>query len=137
MHRSVRRIALAPLAVVGIAVLCLGLTTIAAEPGPRIVLDPDTIKSGEKVTVHGFGFCGDDECSAVSIVLEDDAAAEDVEVGPDGNFAVTIEASAPPGLHDVFAIQEIGLGGERTEAVTELTIGVGEQEPGGRVPIPR
>ncbi len=56
--------------------------------------------------------------------------------GPDGNFAVTIDASAPPGLHDVFAIQEIGTDGEKTEAVTELTIGVGEQEPGGRRPIP-
>ena len=129
--------ALAPLAVAVVAVLCLSLMSIAAEPAPRIVLDPDTTKSGEKVTVHGFGFCGEGGCSVVRIVLEDDAVAEDVEIGPDGNFAVTIDALAPPGLHDVFAIQEIGTGGERTEAVAELTIGVGEQEPGGRRPIPR
>jgi hypothetical protein len=128
--------ALAPLGVAVVVVLCFGLMSIAAEPGPRIVLDPDTIKSGEKVTVYGFGFCGDEGCSLVRIVLEDEAVAEEVEVGPDGNFAVAIDALAPPGLHDVFAIQEMGPDGERIETVAELIIGVGEQKPGGRRPIP-
>jgi len=129
--------ALAPLGVATVAVLCLGLMSIAAEAGPRIVLDPDTAKSGESVTVNGFGFCAEEGCSPVRIVLEDDAVAEGVEVGPDGNFAVAIDTLAPPGLHDVLAIQESGPDGERIEAVAELVLGVGEQEPGGRRPVPR
>jgi hypothetical protein len=108
-----------------------------AEPGPRIVLDPDTAKSGEKVTVSGFGFCGDEGCSLVRIEIEEEVVAGEIEVGPDGNFAVSIEPTAPPGLHDVIAFQEIGPGGEKIESVAELILGVGEQKPGGRRPIPR
>jgi hypothetical protein len=137
MKRPGRKVAVAALAFAGIAVLCYGLTAVADEPRPRIVVDPDTIKSGEDVTVHGFDFCGDEGCSAVRIVLEDEAVAEDVEVGPRGGFAVSFAALAPPGFHEVLAVQETGADGEEIEAVFELTIGVGEQKPGPRAPIPR
>jgi len=136
MKRPGRKVAIAARAFAGVAVLCCGLTAIADEPRPRIVVDPDTIKSGENVTVHGFEFCADEGCSAVRIVLEDEAVAEEVEVGPRGDFAVSFAALAPPGLHEVLAVQETGSDGEKIEAVFELTIGVGEQKPGPRAPIP-
>jgi hypothetical protein len=120
-----------------VAAACLFLPAPAAEPGPRIVLDPDTAKSGERITVFGFGFCGDEECSLVRIELEEEAVAEEVQVGPDGNFAVSFEVQAPPGLHDVLAIQEIGPDGGKVETAAELTLGVGRQERRGRRPIPR
>ena len=120
-----------------VAAVALAMALTAAEDQPRILLDPNTTKSGEQVTVHGFNFCGDDECSLVRIVLEDEVRAGEVEVGPDGYFAVAFEALAPPGVHDVFAIQDVGPNGDPVEAVAELTLGVGEQEPGGRQPIPR
>lgn len=119
-----------------IAFMTLSLTSIAAGENPRILLDPDTTKSGEKVTVFGFDFCADDGCSLVRIVLEEEVVAADVEVGPDGRFAVAFEAQAPPGIYDVVAIQDSGTDGEHIEVVAQLTLGVGEQKPGGRRPIP-
>ena len=136
METPYRIVARALFGAIVIAFMVLSLTPTAAGENARILLDPDTTKSGERVTVFGFGFCADDGCSLVRIVLEDEVVVADVEVGPDGRFAVAFEAQAPPGIYDVVAIQDSGTDGERIEVVAQLTLGVGEQKPGGRRPIP-
>jgi hypothetical protein len=137
---------LAVLAVAGAAALLVsGVTVVAvADPAvspdetlPRLVLDPDTAKPGVVITVHWFRFCAEPGCSTVRIVFEDEVIVDEIEVAADGTFAAAIDPLAPPGVYEVLALQETGPEGPTARVTGELTLGVGEQKPGGRTPIPR
>jgi hypothetical protein len=123
-----------PLALAVLTAACVALLALAALPAgaatwPRLILTPDTVRTGEPLTVHCIGFCGAEECSTISIHLDDRVMVEAVEVRRNGYAPVKIGAVAPPGRHTVTAVQEEGVGGERVEAFATLTIAIGNRKP--------
>ena len=137
---------LAALALAGAAaILVSGVSVVAvADPPaapdealPRLVLGPETAKPGVEITVHGFRFCAEPGCSTVRIVFEDEVIVDEIEVDAEGRFVAAIDPLAPPGVYQVLALQETGPDGPTARVTGELTLGVGEQKPGGRTPIPR
>ena len=123
-----------PLALAVLTAACAALLALAAlqadaADGPRLILTPDTLRTGESLTVHCIGFCGDEECSTISVHLDDRVVVEAVEVRRNGYAPVKIGAAAPPGRHKVTAVQEEGMDGERVEAFAILTIAIGNRKP--------
>jgi hypothetical protein len=121
------------------ALLAIAALPVAAAVGPRLILDPDTVETGESLTVHCIGFCGEEECSTISIQLDERVVVEAAEVRRDGYAPVKVGALAPPGNYKVTAVQEEGQDGERVEAFATLTIAIGDRKPppAETPPIPR
>jgi hypothetical protein len=132
-------LALAVLTAAFVALLAIASLPAPAADGPRLILDPDTVETGDSVTVHCIDFCGEEECSTISIQLDDRVVVDGVEVRRDGYAPVKVGALAPPGRHTVTAVQAEGHDGERVEAFATLTIAIGDRQPPPEEtpPIPR
>lgn len=114
--------------------LILLLATAWTWAGPRLILDPNPVKSGLPLTVHGLEFCEGAQCSPVTILLDDVEVAVKIPEGAGGNFSAEIQALAGPGLHVVRAAQADENTGEIFESSADLVVGVGEREPGPAEP---
>ena len=60
---------------------------------PSLTVDAAEVSAGAAVHVYGRGFCAEERCSPVTIVIDGQAVAQEVSVTVDGTF--TAEAYVP------------------------------------------
>jgi hypothetical protein len=104
------------------------LQSAAAHAGPRLILSPNPVRSGEKVVVHGYEFCAESPCSGISILFDSQVVVKSVAPRLDGSFAASFEALSGLGPHTVVAVQEVGPGGSPLQTSAELIVAVGQQK---------
>lgn len=117
-------------AVFAAAALLVGGHARIAAAQPHLIVDPNPVKSGENATVHGVGFCGAPECSAIVVQVDGQVVVDAARPRRDGSVSVTFEARAEPGRHEVVMRQARGTTGAPVETSAELLLGVGEMELG-------
>lgn len=94
--------------VAGLLASQLGIA--AAQESPSILVSPNPVGPGQMTTVYGRDFCADSACSAVTVLLDSETLAGDIQVSADGTFAFSFVASQLPDQYIVIARQTAGDG---------------------------
>lgn len=71
--------------------------TAPLEITPSLTFDAAEVRAGAALHVYGLGFCAEEGCSPVTIVIDGQAVAQEVSITADGTF--TVEAYVPAITH--------------------------------------
>ena len=102
------------------------------ETGPRLVVDPAPVRSGDRVTIWGVDLSEGSEDS-LTVYLDGQVVELEVERREDGLLELQVPLLVEPGLHEL-AVTHTGADGEALTITTEIVVGVGEGTPGPHEP---
>jgi hypothetical protein len=112
----------------------LALSSAAAQAGASIQVVPSTVGQGQRVTVYGSGFCDSPDCSSVTIMLNTQTLAPDVQVMPDGTFQYLFIVTQTPDQYRVTARQTTSDGSSREASYGLMVLG-SDLPPGETPPV--
>jgi hypothetical protein len=101
----------------------------------QIQITPAQPVPGERVTVHGSGFCPA-PCSPVTVSVDDSVAASGVIVGTDGTFEVTVGLTPVAGDSTISASQTETSGALREALATVHIVASDQTGPTPSAPPP-
>jgi hypothetical protein len=113
----------------------VGHTAPAATPylqlvGTIPVSGQATVKSSDKATAYGSGFCASPACSPVTLTIGERVAARSVDISANGTFQVSFTVLEDPGRYTVTASQRAADGSTLEDSAT-LVVAVGDVEKEG------
>jgi hypothetical protein len=103
---------------------------------PYLLLAPTTVPTGEEVTVYGRDFCGNDQCSPITVKIGERVTNSNVRTNPDGTFQFSFTVTEAVGRYTITATQTAADGTLLQGTVYLLVTLPGEVEGGSAIYLP-